>query len=113
MGDVCLGVLGVFPDLVLILQATGIDYGEFDADPFRRAIDTIARGPRLILDDGAPLTDEPVKQGGFPNVRTTDDGDDGFNDLNSNCWGDVQRIASGKTGIIERAAKKLAQSIAS
>jgi hypothetical protein len=85
LGDVGLGRFRRLRELVVFLQTAGVDHRELDPRPVGRAIDAIARRTRLVLDDRAPLADQAVEQGGFPNVRTSDDGDDGLCHLNSIC----------------------------
>ena len=43
--------------------------------PFRLGGDAVAGHPGLVMDDGDAAADDPVEQGGFPDIRTADDGD--------------------------------------
>ena len=55
--------------------AAGIDDREMASVVFRRQGDQIARDPRLVEGDGAPLPGDPVEQGGFADVRPPDQRD--------------------------------------
>ena len=53
-----------------------IDDGEGASVPFGLRHDAVAGDPGLIMDNGDPLPGDPVEQGGFTDVGTTDNGDE-------------------------------------
>lgn len=56
-------------------DATGIHEGEAAAVPFGFGGDAIAGDARFVMNDGDAAADNPVKKGGFSDVRATDNGD--------------------------------------
>jgi hypothetical protein len=65
-------------DFLIVLQSAGVDQGELDSAPVRRAVDAVASRSRLVFDDGAPFADQAVEQRGLADVRPADDCDDRF-----------------------------------
>ena len=59
--------------LVLVLPPGSIDDREIEAQQVRFAQPAVARYPGLIIDQGQPFADQPVEQGRFADIRTTDD----------------------------------------
>ena len=57
-------------------DAAGIDQGKLRSCPLDPAVDSIARDPRLIADNGAPFADQAVEQRGLPHVRAAHDGNE-------------------------------------
>jgi hypothetical protein len=70
--------LGLFNDLsrdfrvVAGNHTPGIHDLERPAAPAHRSIEAIARYARLIGNDGAPLADKAVEEGGFSDIGATD-----------------------------------------
>ena len=58
-----------------LLQARRIDNGEVQIAELGLARATVARHPRLVVDQRQLLADEPVEQSGFADIRQTDDAD--------------------------------------
>ena len=57
--------------------AAGVDDAEGDAEPIGLQRLAVARHARVVLDDRRLLADDAVEQRALPDVRATDDGDDG------------------------------------
>ncbi|MNO94180.1 hypothetical protein D3C76_857940 [compost metagenome] len=64
-----------FVDLAALAHTGGVDQRVLLFIPFKRDVDTVAGGARLVIDDNPVFTEHTVDQGRFADVRTTDDGD--------------------------------------
>src|SRR6185503_12325486 len=58
------------------LEAAGVDGDEAALSLAAFAVVPVARDARQIVDDRVPAARQPVKEGGFADVRTPDKGDD-------------------------------------
>jgi hypothetical protein len=59
--------------LVEVHQSGGIDDGELGSTPIRDAIHAISGRAGLVLDDSSSFPDQSIEEGGFADVRPTDD----------------------------------------
>ena len=69
--------LEVHRNVRIVGQPAGVDQPELTAVPFGAREMAVARGARLVADDGAVLTDDAVEQRGLADVRTPDERDYG------------------------------------
>jgi hypothetical protein len=65
-------------DLLIVLEAPGIDNSEFNPAPVRGAVDTVSRRSRLIFHNGATLADKAIEERGLAHVGSADDGNNRF-----------------------------------
>ncbi len=57
-----------------LLQPGSIDHGEIQPAKTRLALTQVARHAGLIIDQRKALAHQPVEQGGFPDIRSPDNG---------------------------------------
>jgi hypothetical protein len=67
LDDRAVRILGPHP------QAARVDDQQLPALPIGLPIDAVARDPRRVLDNRFPLADQPVEEGGLPDIRPADD----------------------------------------
>src|SRR5690606_24487248 len=71
--------LGLFPDVrrdpgfERRIETAGVDDQEVAPLPLRHAVETVARDPRLILDDRLPRSHESIEERGLADVRPSHD----------------------------------------
>ena len=59
------------------LEPAGVDHGGLPPLEGHRAVEAIAGDAGHVAHERAPVTDEPVEEGRFADIRPADDGDDG------------------------------------
>src|SRR5437660_271012 len=67
-------------------DAAGIDDLERSSIPCGTAIYAVSSDARLIGNNGPALPDDPVKQTGFANVRSADNGNQGQRRVHEGLW---------------------------
>ena len=70
--------LGQIRVVLIEEQAGGIGNSELTAIPERLAVEPVAGGARLILDDRAALADQAVEKGRLAHIGPADNGDNWF-----------------------------------